>query len=535
MEIRKAAEAAAVAVACLALLGGGAGERRIGAGYLDPVGGIRAQDEAVYSHAALRMAERGKWLTPVFLGRYFLYKPPLIYWLSSVSVRLIGPSALALRLPSILAGAAVCVFVFLLVRRKAGLWHALFAVALAATNPLLHGLSRRNLTDALLCAALTAAAFFFMRDPGLLRRSTMAGLAAALAAGVLAKSVAGLLGYAVAGLCPERRRMAACFVVSLGLALPWFLYQYQVHPRWFRAEFVDVELLAWGGSAPPQTSRETQAGFYARRLWMMDPAVAVAAVAAVGVLLGKMRQRKAEDLILIAWVVVMGLAPLLFRYRNVTYMLPMIPALAVLAGLYVPWPKQRLVWLPGVAAAGLIALKLAFPAAVWGLDYRTPEPAPLIRLAESYCQIGRSNELIVVSSEEEFYATVLPLAKVRYALEGTGQPPAGYVLDFRRMGIVLGVDEYWDWERTRKRFAGELREWGLQDEEALGTVISLPAGEDLTRLVRGSPGVDFLVPARLRHLLKGSGHVVRSDGHGNALLLGESSEGGRIPGGPCRL
>ncbi len=47
---------------------------------IDPVGRISAQDEAVYAHSALRMARQGGWLTPMFLERYSLYKPPLLMW-----------------------------------------------------------------------------------------------------------------------------------------------------------------------------------------------------------------------------------------------------------------------------------------------------------------------------------------------------------------------------------------------------------------------------------------------------------------------
>jgi 4-amino-4-deoxy-L-arabinose transferase-like glycosyltransferase len=60
--------AALVFAAALALLGFGAGRA-----------GIAARDEALYSHTALRMARQGDWLTPRFLDRLALYKPPAVY------------------------------------------------------------------------------------------------------------------------------------------------------------------------------------------------------------------------------------------------------------------------------------------------------------------------------------------------------------------------------------------------------------------------------------------------------------------------
>ena len=65
------------------------------------------------------MSRGDGWLTPKSLGRYALYKPPLFYWLSAVAVKLKGFNPLAVRLPSILAGAGVCALVFAWVRREA--------------------------------------------------------------------------------------------------------------------------------------------------------------------------------------------------------------------------------------------------------------------------------------------------------------------------------------------------------------------------------------------------------------------------------
>src|SRR5215467_6405015 len=80
--------------------------------YLDPVSRISAQDEALYSHAAIRMVRHGGWLTPRFMERYALWKPPLLYWLAGVSAKIAGVSPLSLRFPVVLlcavAAALVC-------------------------------------------------------------------------------------------------------------------------------------------------------------------------------------------------------------------------------------------------------------------------------------------------------------------------------------------------------------------------------------------------------------------------------------------
>src|SRR5438046_636453 len=67
--------------------------------YIDPVGKIGGQDEALYSHSAIQMAQHGGWLTPKFMGRYGLYKPPLLPALAGLSARVFGISRLGLRFP----------------------------------------------------------------------------------------------------------------------------------------------------------------------------------------------------------------------------------------------------------------------------------------------------------------------------------------------------------------------------------------------------------------------------------------------------
>jgi 4-amino-4-deoxy-L-arabinose transferase-like glycosyltransferase len=101
-----------VFLAALLMLGWRASIPGIATGYVDPVAKIQAQDEAVYGSTAFTMATEGGWLTPRFLGRYALYKPPLLYWLNGMSARALGRTAMALRLPSILEGAATVALVF---------------------------------------------------------------------------------------------------------------------------------------------------------------------------------------------------------------------------------------------------------------------------------------------------------------------------------------------------------------------------------------------------------------------------------------
>jgi hypothetical protein len=89
----------------------------IAAAYNDPIAHIRAQDEAVYASAAIGMTKDSDWMTPKVMGRPFLLKPPLLIWLSALSLRLLGMSLFSIRLPALLLGAAGVATVFAWVAR----------------------------------------------------------------------------------------------------------------------------------------------------------------------------------------------------------------------------------------------------------------------------------------------------------------------------------------------------------------------------------------------------------------------------------
>jgi 4-amino-4-deoxy-L-arabinose transferase-like glycosyltransferase len=89
----------------------------IAASYNDPIAHIRAQDEAVYASATIAMTKDCDWMTPKVMGRPLLLKPPLLIWLSALSVRLLGVSLFSIRLPALLLGSAGVAAIFAWVAR----------------------------------------------------------------------------------------------------------------------------------------------------------------------------------------------------------------------------------------------------------------------------------------------------------------------------------------------------------------------------------------------------------------------------------
>lgn len=483
-------------------------ETGLASGSIDTVGGIAAQDEAVYSHIALRMADEGDWLTPKFLGRYVLFKPPLLYWASAVAVKLIPDTPLALRLPSILAGALAAALLFLWIGGLAGL----LAAMLLLSNPLWHILSRLAVTDALLALWITLAV-------AALPRRSYWQFTLATAAALMTKGIAGLVPVMALALWwlleanerkPSWKRWAASVGAACVLASPWFLYQWWTHPKWFWAEFVSVEILGFTLGAPPQTTPEPHIWFYGKRLLWTDPLLCLLAAAALPVL---RRERW-----LAAWLAAVTLAVAANGYRNIAYVLPAIPALCWAAAAAGPLVKGRRASALFALLAVIFVVRIQYPDAPWGLSFRKGTTIAAAPALDRYARLGRPNELILVEPDDQFYATTLRLPRVRYCFLGPEESYRRYGLDFRYLGIALSEDEFRKRAQLEPEFRRRLAEWGLDSSEPIGTVILARTAGEAAALVAAEPGSDFVVPERTRALLPNT-HEIREAGPGLLFLL----------------
>src|ERR1700733_4906165 len=165
-------ELAAVGVIAAIALGLGINGAGMASGIVDPILHAGAQDEAVYGHASARMLRTGDWMTPIFLDRFMLNKPPLLMWAGAASMRLFGINPLALRLPVLAAGVLSCVLIYWWLRRSQSLPVAIVGVALLLGTPLFHDMNRTFMTDGVLTLLVAAAMFVLAADPRCERRWT---------------------------------------------------------------------------------------------------------------------------------------------------------------------------------------------------------------------------------------------------------------------------------------------------------------------------------------------------------------------------
>lgn len=507
----------------------------IASGYIDSVKRLGAQDESVYTREAIHFATRGNWLTMTYLDRFVLFKPPLLMWLSGLSAKVFGISPFGLRLPSLLAGALVSLLVFSMSKRAG--WAA---VVLLVSNRLFHTLARVNMTDIILCAALFGAFYSFWRDPSLKQPKSFWGFSISCALAILAKSIAGLLPFGVGVVFllvyrgpnkPRFPRLVQAGLVTAAIALPWHLYQLTVHYQWFLAEYLGVQLLAFGGK-PPQTSQENQIVFYGTRLWLSDPVLTIALLAAIP---GWFRSRS-EPLatLLFAWCFVFIGAMMIFQYRSVQYMLPLIPAFALAAAAYCPLLERR------AAVAVLSALFIGKALATnqtWGNSFASGTNLALSAPLTAYCELHRPNDLIVIDSGDEFYSSVLPLTRVRY---GWADPNDSYLLlepHLRHLGILLQPAEFLNIPANIETYRKRLKDWGITSDRAIGTAIAAHSVTDFQPIILARPDSDFLIPRNLISAEALITHDLREAADGRVFLIAKhpSQEQWEGPRWSCRM
>jgi 4-amino-4-deoxy-L-arabinose transferase-like glycosyltransferase len=507
--------------------------------YLDPIAKISAQDEALYSHSAIRMAQQGPWLTPMFMGRLALYKPPMVVWTAALSARLLGISRLTLRLPVALISSLGAGLVFLFAARNR--WQTgACAALLLISNHLWTVAGAMVLTDCLLASFEIAAFFCLLADPSLISTPALCAFAASIAAASLTKGVAGVLPVlAFALYCllapndqrPRWSRACAALALAGALVVPWYAYQMMAHGRWFWAEHIQLEILGAGGGSMPQTTTENHALFYLKRLALVDPILLALTLIALPAWFAALRKRSAQAVLLACWLAPVLAAVFLWHYRNAAYLIPSLPPMAIIAASYVPLPKGSARWLLAASAMAFVT-KIALPQQPFGLSFAGGTIQTAAAPLSAYCALNRGNELIIGDAVDDLYATTLPLPKLRYAIVNSSMSAGQDTLDFPSMGITVTAAQFDNLPAWMPQFRQRLRAWGVTGDEPIATLIVAATPEQLMDVVRAHPQSDFFMPARFRASAKaadGAGHDWRDAGSAYFLLLSQTRQPRQTP------
>ncbi len=482
----------------LAALAWHAGHPGIATPYIDPIDKIRSQAEAMYAAGTFEIADHGihpdDWMTPRFVGRYAIWKPPVLMWLSAIAVKAMGHNPLALRLPSMVSGAAAIALMFWwLLAQAAPLGSALTAAILLLSTHLFFTSSRIAMMDAMVTCEVAFAMYALARDPGLQSRKYLWIFGSAVGVAIMTKSLVGLLPLIILAVMlvisrerPSVLRVAQAIAIAAAIALPWHLYQLVVHHRWFIDEYILTETISYGMKSPPQDAQEPQFRFYFTHVLWLDPFLLAGAIAAVAWCRSKLPNVK----LLLVWIAVVFGAALTFQYRNDAYLTPLYPALALLAASAIP---KRFANAAAALAALLFICKAIAASQPWGLPFELENVNPSIAALDQYAALHRGNDLAVLNMDDDFYSACIGLPRVRYVWIDPN-PPRHFPMDFPYLGVLISASQYARLPELEPEFARRLRAEGLDSTAPIATSILARTPEELGELVRTHPQVDFFLP-----------------------------------------
>jgi 4-amino-4-deoxy-L-arabinose transferase-like glycosyltransferase len=222
-------------------------------------------DEGLHASIAQAMVERGDWITPQFLGRPFLDKPILYFWVQAASLWLLGPSEAAVRLPGLMFGLLGAATTGLLGWRMFGRTTGLLSGILYATTILPTALAQAASHDVALIPWINLSLLLLWEaDRAATLRAAVGRLVGAGALLGLAILTKGLFGVAVVGLAFGgylliTRRISlkhilhgmAVLVVAVLVASPWYGLVAARNPKYLEYFFLERHVLGlFTGSQP---------------------------------------------------------------------------------------------------------------------------------------------------------------------------------------------------------------------------------------------------------------------------------------------
>ncbi len=303
-------------------------------------------DEGRYAEIPREMLESGDWVSPRLNAVVYFEKPPLMYWVNAVCLRLLGPGEASMRLPPVLFALLGIGMTVYTARRIYGVRAGWISGIVLASSILYFALARILILDMAVSVLTAGCLFCFMlgmrAEAGRERRLWFLGLYAFAALATLAK---GLIGVAIPGavmflwllVFNQWRQLLPFHLLSgtalfLAIALPWHLLAADRNPQWAHFYFVQEH---WQRFTSPIHARTAPWWFFIPILlvglfpWTGLVIPAVKRLATEG---WSRRHQHLETWFLIVWTAFIFL---FFSYSNsklAPYILPVFPAVAIFIG-----------------------------------------------------------------------------------------------------------------------------------------------------------------------------------------------------------
>jgi 4-amino-4-deoxy-L-arabinose transferase-like glycosyltransferase len=315
--------------------------------------------EPRYAEMARIMAASGDWITPWFEpGVPFWGKPPLSFWTEALAFRLFGVGEFSSRLPSWLAMLATLALIYACAQKLFGARQARWATLVYSTAVLPAVAAGAVLTDPFLVLGTTLCMTAFILAPKSGAAIWRYGFFIGIAIGLLSKGPLApvLVGGAVVPWMLLHRNareylralpwVSGC-VLAAALSLPWYIAAELKTPGFLRYFIVGEHFLrfidkGWTGDLYGSAHKRPYGSIWPDLLLAAMPWSLVWIGALGRNLVNPMRRHRLRSVFsdarityLFAWSI---FTPLFFTIAgNIlwTYVLPALPALAILTGVYI--------------------------------------------------------------------------------------------------------------------------------------------------------------------------------------------------------
>lgn len=336
-------------------------------------------DEGRYAEIAREMFLSGDWVTIRYNGLKYFEKPPFHMWVTALSYALFGIGEWQARLCVALAGAVGLLASMLAAHRWFGARAALLTGLVLVAAPMWSVAAHFNTLDMTLSGAMACVLAFMLlaqhpQASPALRRNWMLACWLAMGVAILTK---GLVGIALPGLVLviytlvsrdfalwRRLHLVSGIALMLLVAVPWFWLVSERNPEFLRFFFVHEH---WERYTSTVHSRKGPLLYFVPLLiagflpWLgLFPRMWQAVRERAGVERGNAARPFQPALLAAVWAIVIFVFFSLSRSKLPGYILPIFPALGIVAGVALDtisersWRRQLLAGLV-IGAIGLLA------------------------------------------------------------------------------------------------------------------------------------------------------------------------------------
>lgn len=331
---------------------------------------LTAPDEGRYSEIPRQMLLHHDFVTPRINNIKYFEKPPLFYWMQSASINVLGMNEWSFRFANALMGVLGCIITYLagcqLYNRRTGL----LATMVLATSALYFGLARFITLDMTLSVMLTGCLFSFIVAEHTGKKSYlwwMYGFAA------LATLTKGFVGFIIPGAIIflwiainhkwrelKHYRLFTGTLLFLAIAVPWHILAQMRNPAFLQFYILDQQILRYFTDV---AGREQAVWFFpAVLLGGLLPWTPWLIPALKNAWLQFRENRDVRAIFLMIWPAFIFVFYWLSKSQLSPYILPILPALAILIGHYLDtchksqWPQFGLLAVLAITLAmvGLI-------------------------------------------------------------------------------------------------------------------------------------------------------------------------------------